>query len=291
MSPPALSLHLVSLRQHLENPASPLRDAFNEHLPRLAASMRSTWKTAMAGSEPIHAPDGQPADVLGHAISERLVWTRSPLSTPASTLLGADQLLSAGASSSVISALDTLAADPAPENTDRAARAAVLVGLLDRAVRNGSALAEPWYEPLFTADSLDDALATVPGSWVADVRAITERSAPLMASLQGSVIPGPTFPGSRAVGGADADLIIGNCVVEIKATRAPELRLRDAQQVIGYALLDFDDTYGLSRAAVLSARSGRLVVWDLEELLDQAGDLSLAQARSHIADALAAVPG
>lgn len=287
MSHPALNLHFVSLRQHLENPASPLRQAFTEHLPRLAASMRSTWKPAMAGSEPIQAPDGQPADILGHAISERLVWTRTPLSTPASPLLGADLLLSAGASSSVICALDTLAADPAPENTDRAARAAVLIGLLDRAVRNGSALAEAWYEPLFTAASLDDALATVPGSWVADLRAVTERSAPLMASLQGSVTPGPTFTGSRAVGGADADLIIGSCVVEIKATRAPDLRLRDAQQVIGYALLDFDDTYGLAQVAVLSARYGRLIVWDLEELLDQAGGLGLAQARSQIADALA----
>jgi len=250
---------------------------------------RATWKAALVGAEPSSAPAGQPADVLGHAISERVVWTRSPLSSPAAPLLGAAQLLFAGASPTVMSALDGLAAGAAPHNTDQAARTAVLIGLLDRAHRNSSALAEAWYEPAFTADSLDDALATVPESWVADVQSVTEVSAPLLASLPGPVTPGPTFTGSLAVGGADADLIIGSTVVEIKATRTAELRLRDAQQVIGYALLDFDDTYALSHAAVLSARYGKLVVWDLEDLLDQAGGVSLAQARSHIADALNAV--
>ncbi len=251
--------------------------------------MRATWKAALVGVEPIRAPEGQPTDVLGHAISERLVWTRSPLSSPASPLFGAAQLLSVGASPSVISSLETLAAGPAPGNADQAARAAVLIGLLDRAYRNGSALAEPWYEPIFTADSLDHALAIVPVPWTDDVMAVTDRSARQLASLPGSVTPGPTFTGSAAAGGADADLIIGSTVVEIKATRTAELRLRDAQQVVGYALLDFDDTYGLSHAAVLSARYGKLVVWDLEDLLDQAGGVSLAQARSHIADALNAV--
>jgi len=236
---------------------------FAEHLPRLAAVMRSTWKPALQGLEPIRAPEGEPADVLGHAISERLVWNRSPLSSPASPLLGATQLVHAGASPTVVAELDSLAQRQAPENTDNAARAAVLIGLLDRACRTGSALAEPWYDPLMAATTLYEVLAAVPDAWVADVRAVTGLSGPALASPSGPVIPGPTFTGSVAVGGADADVIIGTTMVEIKATGAADLRLRDAQQVIGYALLDFDDIYTLSRAALLSARYGRLVTWDL----------------------------
>jgi len=155
---------------------------FAEHLPRLAAVMRSTWKPALQGLEPIRAPEGEPADVLGHAISERLVWNRSPLSSP---LLGATQLVHAGASPTVVAELDSLAQRQAPENTDNAARAAVLIGLLDRACRTGSALAEPWYDPLMAVTTLHEVLAAVPDAWVADVRAVTGLSGPALASRQG----------------------------------------------------------------------------------------------------------
>lgn len=280
----------MSLRQHLDVPTSPVRQAFKEHLPRLAASMRTTWKPAFADVEATTAPVGQPADVLGHAISERLVWVRAALSCPSSRLTGADQLVLAGASPSVISELEVLTAAPAVHNTEHAARAAALVGLLDRARRYGPALTEDWYEPLLRATRLEDALASVPEAWVVDLVAVTDRCSSLLEDLPGPAIAGPVFAGSAAVGGADADLILGGTVIEIKATRTPELRLRDAQQVIGYALLDLDDTFELSRAALLSARFGQLVSWDLEDLLDQAGGITMAQMRSHLARAVDAAP-
>jgi len=56
------------------------------------------------------------------------------------------------------------------------------------------------------------------------------------------------------VGAADADLIIASALVEIKATGSPELKLRDLQQVVCYALLDTDDHYQLVRKWKMTAR-------------------------------------
>ena len=40
-------------------------------------------------------------------------------------------------------------------------------------------------------------------------------------------------------------------------------------QVIGYALLDFDDAYQLTEVGMFSARYGYLATWDLASLLDE----------------------
>ncbi len=48
----------------------------------------------------------------------------------------------------------------------------------------------------------------------------------------------PTFgDSSRIVGGADADLIVGNLLVDCKTTKKNEIRARDLDQLLGYYLL------------------------------------------------------
>lgn len=276
----------MTLRQHLDAPASPLRLALETHLPRLAAVMRPTWKAAVAGVEPIMALQGQPAGLLGHAISERLIWSRSALVSPGGALTGANVLLLAGASTSVISELQSRAEVLAPDNTEEAARAAVLVGQLDLAYRYPPAVDEPWFEPFLRTKDLGYALASVPQVWVDDVVAVMDRSLPLLGSLPGSVRVAPSFTGSLAVGGADADLVVGSTLVEIKSSSSPAMTQRDFQQLITYALLDFDDSFGLTRGALLSARYGQMVSWDLKDLLDEVGGVTLDQMRAQLEQAL-----
>lgn len=276
----------MTLKHHLEATTSPLRQALKEHLSRLTPTMRTRWKAAVAGVEPTIAPEGQPAGLLGHAISERLVWSRSALASPGGALAGASRFLLAGGSRSVISELQLLTEVAAPDNTEETSRAAVLVGLLDLAYRYAPAVDEPWFEPFLTTKELSYALASVPKVWVDDVVAVTERSAPLLGAVPGKVTAAPSFSGSPAVGGADADLILGSTLVEIKSSGSPVLSQRDYQQLVTYALLDFDDSYDLARVALLSARYGRMVTWDLEELLDQAGGATLYEMRSLIKETL-----
>lgn len=76
---------------------------------------------------------------------------------------------------------------------------------------------------------------------------------------------------ARGIGRANqnvADLITTGLLLDLKTTAKPfSLPLADLFQVIGYALLDFDDEFGITRLGFFSARYGHLTTWDIETLL------------------------
>ena len=81
-------------------------------------------------------------------------------------------------------------------------------------------------------------------------------------------ICGPEFAGSRVVGGADADLIVENCLYDIKTTDDPRKTLpKDLRQLIGYALLDWDNEYGLKQVGFYYSRQATEMTWPLSKLL------------------------
>ncbi|WFE26177.1 hypothetical protein O7623_22905 [Solwaraspora sp. WMMD791] len=91
----------------------------------------------------------------------------------------------------------------------------------------------------------------------------------------GPVTTGMTFDGSADLAG-DADLIAGGMLVDFKAgqggkpradgTRAASLARTDLDQLLGYALLDYSDRYGLHTVGVYAVRFGYLAAWPLAEL-------------------------
>jgi len=91
---------------------------------------------------------------------------------------------------------------------------------------------------------------------------------------------GPTFTGS-ALMNADADLIAAGLLLDLKTSAKLSLAVTDLFQVIGYALLDFDDEFGVSHLGIFSARYAHLATWELGGLLDElAGhDVSLQATR------------
>lgn len=95
------------------------------------------------------------------------------------------------------------------------------------------------------------------------------------------VILNPTFSGSRALGGADADLIVGSQLIDIKSSIKNELSRAHLLQVLGYCLADWDDEYELTSAGIYFARQGVSIVWPLEALCSTASveGWSLLQAR------------
>src|SRR5262249_4050351 len=98
----------------------------------------------------------------------------------------------------------------------------------------------------------------------------------------------PSFLGSRDVGGADGDLIVGSCLIDIKTTMKDTLERRDAQQLLAYALLDYDDCYSLDEIALYFARREALIRGPLAELLAEAAGepVELAGARADLRSAL-----
>lgn len=77
----------------------------------------------------------------------------------------------------------------------------------------------------------------------------------------------PTFAGSGDVGGADADLIVSQCLIDLKTTTYPALKGQWLYQVLGYVLLDYEDSYHLEWVAIYMARQGKLLAWKLADLL------------------------
>jgi hypothetical protein len=104
---------------------------------------------------------------------------------------------------------------------------------------------------------------------------------PQLASRTGPWALGPVFAGSALIGGADADLVAAGLLLELKTSSKLSLPVTDMLQVIGYALLDFDDAYRLDTLGLFNARYGHLVTWNAASLLrDLAGyPVNLAAAR------------
>ena len=102
------------------------------------------------------------------------------------------------------------------------------------------------------------------------------------------VVLGPTFDGSEYVGGADADFIKGGCLYDIKTTMDPRRDLPSTvRQLIGYALLDWEDQYQLQKAGIYFSRQREQTDWNLEELIARTtsdGQSDLVKIRNEFKD-------
>ena len=92
---------------------------------------------------------------------------------------------------------------------------------------------------------------------------------PQLATRPGPWALGPTFAGSTMIGGADGDLIAAGLLLELKTSAKLTLAVKDLFQVIGYALLDFNDEYELDAVSIFSARYAYLATWNLGSLLSE----------------------
>ena len=145
--------------------------------------------------------------------------------------------------------------------------------LFDLALRTGELPDEPW--------------RLAPPETVADVAAVSRRffehQYPLLANRP--MVLNPNFAGSADVGGADADIIAGDSLIDFKSTiKARPVAGRDLYQLLGYACLDYADDYGIRSVGLSVLRRDALREWDLERLTEAAsgGRTSVALLRDRI---------
>jgi hypothetical protein len=67
-----------------------------------------------------------------------------------------------------------------------------------------------------------------------------------------------SFAGSGDVGGAGADMIIGDLLLEVKARANATIRREDVYQAVGYALLDYHDAFQIRQVVLYLTRFGDL---------------------------------
>ena len=125
--------------------------------------------------------------------------------------------------------------------------------------------------------TLDDLLALANDDEVVDLIAMCnlarDRLLPTLPTGD-QIVTGMTFDGSRDLQ-ADGDLIANGMLIDFKSaqgrpradgTRTSVLAREDLDQLIGYALMDYSNQYGLHTVAIYAARYGFLAAWPLDEL-------------------------
>lgn len=91
---------------------------------------------------------------------------------------------------------------------------------------------------------------------------------PELATRRGLWALGPTFAGSALIR-ADADVIAAGLLLDLKTVSKLSLGITDLFQVVGYALLDFDDEHQITELGIFSARYAYLATWGLGALLEE----------------------
>ena len=118
--------------------------------------------------------------------------------------------------------------------------------------------------------TVEDLLSIAQHEWVEDLAA---QSRLFHERVGGRVMQphwlNPTFDGSSDVGGADADLIMKSTLIDIKATVNPKIGRPWLWQLLGYALLDYSDQYGIDTVGVYLSRQGCFLEWPIEVLISE----------------------
>ncbi len=78
----------------------------------------------------------------------------------------------------------------------------------------------------------------------------------------------PTFTLSPLLGGADADLIVDHCLIDIKAGQLGRPGTTDFYQLLGYVLADTTDRYEVASVGIYFARQPALVTWPLDQFCE-----------------------
>ena len=147
------------------------------------------------------------------------------------------------------------------EEECRLARLCLVLSVFESVGRSGRGWPPEFLEGSEVTDP-ESLLKAIPRAWVEDVAVLAATFMHRHADWQGMPATlNPVFAGARDVGGADGDLIVDGCLWDIKTT------IQRAQgkwllQLLGYALLDYDDEYAIGHAGFLFPRQGACVRWD-----------------------------
>lgn len=279
----------------------PIYRYFKENFSDLKA-VRQTWKKALDGRSPI-TPDSttRPSyPTLGTALDYRLRYYFGV--TPGQQLVAFKGALKVCGEDALplrlvhdfFWTLDELVKtiqpvgrklDPAEE--DQLNGYCYVLALFEQIYRRGMGIGSPLFMGM-APRPVDDLLVLAAPAWRADLTQLSYAfHADRSMLFSKAAVLNPTFAGSAGIGGADADIIVGGCLIDFKASINQPLETPWLWQLLGYALLDYDDKYKISSLGIYMARQTMLVEWPISELLTAlsggaAGSLAETRAQFRI---------
>lgn len=288
----------------IDDRRGPVREWFEAELPNLKP-MQSDWKAA---GVPVVLPDGVSVGllgVIGTAFDYRLRYFY--VNTPAEQLIAA-----AGAATyhgvRVGSRHRTMPPPPDPfeafskaldgflnqhdprqrlldvEHERTLARFCSVLALYEAQFRAGRILSP--LDDLPESPTLDDYFALIDDPAITDICALTAAFSAQHSCLPGSpCVANPTFALSGRLGGADADLILDGCLIDIKTTKRPTMRREWAYQLLGYLLADTDNAHQVTQIGFYVSRVPALVRWPVVDIVAEVteGKHTLAELRQQFA--------
>ena len=273
----------MSLTSELESSTSWVNGFFKDNFARVVTFTRAEGPRIKALDTKVQTElTGQSLSRVGTAVDYaiRLGWGLQPLES---------SVISAG-----IVRMEMLGTRNTPEERSRwaevvrrllettrdaseegLARTAILLAHLDAGFRSGGMWSEAMIE--MAGDLAEDGwnpsrLLDIAGQReTTEVMELTRLAREALRVDEGeAVLMGPTFEGSSYVGGADADVIVGGRLWDVKTTMNPRNGLPvTIRQLIGYTLLDWCDEYGIRGVGVYFSRQGERIDWELEDLVER----------------------
>ena len=144
-----------------------------------------------------------------------------------------------------------------------------VLSLFEQVFRSNAFVQGPLVQPT-VKQSVEELLAIPQVAWLDDLGAMFtlfyDRYAHLLSR---PAVLNPIFAGSVDIGGADADMIVDGCLIDIKASISPHIKADFLYQLAGYVLLDYHDTYHITSVGIYMARQGMLFPWPLAEFLQK----------------------
>jgi len=140
-----------------------------------------------------------------------------------------------------------------------------------------SALCLAQLDPIYRAGFIDKNMGNVQDEDVEDLRKLLSIVDPKLFKAKHLCLLNPTFgEASRLVGGADADLLIDDLLIDIKATEKLDFKTTFFHQLMGYVVLheiarvgDLKPNPPLTKAGIYFARHAHLHVFQLDAVIDR----------------------
>lgn len=277
----------MSLTGELHLKTTPLRIWFDRTFPTFKAVQPSARWTGPLGVAPLASVPWRGR--VGTAFDYRVRWWWPW--TPSVRLIGMEAVapifLGENSTDSLRRYLDTTIAslaattsrgEPSDDVEDHLARAALVLAQLET-VQRSHLPPDPASTGIAKGASVEAMLATQDARAVDDVIALSRAARdPLARFVNRSAVLNPTFSWSNRVGGADADLIVDGCLLELKTSCDTGLTGEVARQLLGYILLDGDDRYQIRDLAVFYARRPQVLRWPVAEFVDACSARSVGVA-------------
>ncbi len=132
-------------------------------------------------------------------------------------------------------------------------------------------------DPIYRAGFIDENLGKVDEGDLKDLNQLISVMNPESFKAREICMLNPTFgEASRLVGGADADLVIDDMIIDIKTTKAPILREEYFHQLIGYYTLykiggidGMPPKHKINRLGIYSSRYAYLHVINMQDIIDE----------------------